>query len=174
MFQVITIIASLAIFINAILLIIQYSGGATVPDIDFAALFQSIWRLAIVTAALPLLSSTLGVIVATLLRLDISGRKAVAFEVGIQNVPLALTLIILSYTGYTMVDLILVPMLYGTFAALEGLAAVILWKCYTFVRTKCSDRKHGEDETRVQKPDVPEDIKEETLEMLNKTENNNA
>ena len=77
--------------------------------------------------ALGLIGIVLGYLGATLLRLPEAGRRAVAFETGIQNSPLALGIIIATFPEDKHDEMLWIPLLYALFViAVSGLITVVL------------------------------------------------
>ena len=85
----------------------------------------------------------LGYLSARGLGLAIPQRRAVSLETGVQNVPLAMAIILLSFPGEIQSEILVVPIFYGiTIAPLAALAALLLRR-----------RDHASVTPRIRNPD---------------------
>lgn len=77
---------------------------------------------------LGVLGFALGYLGATLLRTPAAGRRAVAFETGIQNSPLALGIILASFPAALHERLLWLPLLYALFVLLSASLLTLWWR----------------------------------------------
>jgi BASS family bile acid:Na+ symporter len=68
----------------------------------------------------------LGFFLARLLRQDANRSRTIALETGIQNGPLAVLIVTLTFTGEQQQQVLLIPVLYSLFIVLTS-TAVTLW-----------------------------------------------
>ncbi|GBN15898.1 hypothetical protein AVEN_144705-1 [Araneus ventricosus] len=80
-----------------------------------------------VILTLPLIGLSLGFSLATLLKQKVQVRKTIAIECGIQNVPISLTVIAMSFSLEDQEEIVLLPWLYG-FAMMTTCSII----CVTF------------------------------------------
>ncbi|WAS93219.1 bile acid:sodium symporter [Nannocystis punicea] len=85
---------------------------------------------AMVAAALGLgvLGFALGYLLAALLRVSRAGRRAIAFETGIQNSPLALGIILASFPAALHERMLWLPLLYALFVLLSASLLTLWWR----------------------------------------------
>ncbi|KAG8201851.1 hypothetical protein JTE90_027331 [Oedothorax gibbosus] len=102
--------------------------GCILEVIIFPNLFTSVPTiLYVILLLLPILGLALGYGIATIFRQKVPVCKTIAIECGIQNFPLALTIIALSFPQEMQKDIVLLPWLYG-FAMIVG--SIILCGIY--------------------------------------------
>jgi BASS family bile acid:Na+ symporter len=77
---------------------------------------------------LGMLGFALGYLGAALLRVSTAGRRAIAFETGIQNSPLALGIIIASFPEPMQQKLLWLPLLYALFVLLSASLLTLHWR----------------------------------------------
>lgn len=77
---------------------------------------------------LGVLGFALGYLGATLLRVSRPGRRAIAFETGIQNSPLALGIIVASFPPAAQDKLLWLPLLYALFVLLSASLLTLHWR----------------------------------------------
>jgi bile acid transporter len=70
----------------------------------------------------------LGYLLATLMKVDRPGRRAVAFETGIQNSPLALGIILASFPAALHERMLWLPLLYALFVLLSASLLTLWWR----------------------------------------------
>jgi len=75
---------------------------------------------------LGLFGMSLGFLLARLLRQDAVRSRTIALETGIQNGPLAVLIVLLTFQGQLQQDVLLIPVLYSLFIVLTS-TAVTLW-----------------------------------------------
>jgi len=92
-------------------------------------LLQVSWQVYLAATLLGPIGFTLGLASARLLRLQPPQARAVSLETGIQNAPLALGIIILSFDAVVQQEMLIAPMLYGVIVVpLSAMAAAIYRK----------------------------------------------
>lgn len=84
-------------------------------------------KLYAVILSLPIIGLTLGYALASLLKQNKNVRKTISIECGVQNVPVALTIIAMSFPLEMQEDIVLLPWLYG-FAMMTGCTII----CFTY------------------------------------------
>lgn len=77
---------------------------------------------------LGVLGFALGYLGATLLRVARPGRRAIAFETGIQNSPLALGIIMMSFPAAMHARMLWLPLLYALFVLLSASLLTLAWR----------------------------------------------
>jgi BASS family bile acid:Na+ symporter len=75
---------------------------------------------------LGLFGMALGYGLSRLLRQDTQRSRTIALETGIQNGPLAVLIVLLSFKGQDQQDILLIPVLYSLFIVLVS-SAVTVW-----------------------------------------------
>jgi BASS family bile acid:Na+ symporter len=75
---------------------------------------------------LGLVGMLLGFVLARLLRQDANRSRTIALETGIQNGPLAVLIVTLTFSGELQQQVLLIPVLYSLFIVLSS-TAVTLW-----------------------------------------------
>ncbi len=77
---------------------------------------------------LGVLGFALGWLGATLLKVPAAGRRAIAFETGIQNSPLALGIIVASFPAALQERMLWLPLLYALFVLLSASLLTLYWR----------------------------------------------
>jgi bile acid transporter len=77
---------------------------------------------------LGVLGMVLGDLAARAARLPVAQRRAVSFETGIQNSPLAFAIIATSFTGAVQTEMLKLPMLYALFVLLEATLVTLYYR----------------------------------------------
>ena len=90
-----------------------------------SALLQLDPRIVFAGLLLAPIGFTLGYLGARSIGLTASERRAVSLETGIQNVPLGLGIVVISFAGEIRQDILVLPLLYGV--AIAPLSAVAAW-----------------------------------------------
>jgi len=91
-----------------------------------AALLQVSWQVYLAATLLGPIGFLLGLGSARLLRLEPSRARAVSLETGIQNAPLALGIILISFDASVQREMLVAPMLYGVIVVpFSALAAAL-------------------------------------------------
>ena len=84
------------------------------------------WPVYFAAIGLGLVGMTLGFVLARLLRQDANRSRTIALETGIQNGPLAVLIVTLTFSGEQQQQVLLIPVLYSLFIVLSA-TAVTLW-----------------------------------------------
>ncbi|XP_077978233.1 uncharacterized protein LOC144433745 [Glandiceps talaboti] len=96
------------------------------------ALFLSSWKPYIVAVVYPMLSFAFGLLIPWLFRQSPPQRRTIAFETGVQNGALALTIInLMMARGVGNPEMAVVPSLHSVFVMIEGLVFVGIYQLYT-------------------------------------------
>jgi BASS family bile acid:Na+ symporter len=84
------------------------------------------WPVYVSSIGLGLFGMALGYGLSRLLRQDTQRSRTIALETGIQNGPLAVLIVLLSFKGQDQQDILLIPVLYSLFIVLVS-SAVTVW-----------------------------------------------
>jgi BASS family bile acid:Na+ symporter len=84
------------------------------------------WPVYCAAIGLGLVGMLLGFVLARLLRQDANRSRTIALETGIQNGPLAVLIVTLTFSGELQQQVLLIPVLYSLFIVLSS-TAVTLW-----------------------------------------------
>ena len=104
-----------------LLLIILIVGSNVLREADTMLMMDSsVYFAGVLLSPIGILLGYLG---ARLLRLETRQRRAVSLETGVQNVPLALAIILISFPGEIRSEILVVPIFYGL--AIVPLAALV-------------------------------------------------
>ena len=91
-------------------------------------MYKASWKIYIGSFFLPFLGFIFGYVVAIIFRMDSIRARTVALETGIQNFPLCMTLISLSFPRALIPKLALFPLLYGVFVLTNSCIFVMIYK----------------------------------------------
>ncbi|MCY1056283.1 bile acid:sodium symporter [Nannocystis sp. SCPEA4] len=91
-------------------------------------LAQTTPAMYVAAIGLGVLGFGLGYLLAALLRLERAGRRAIAFETGIQNSPLALGIILASFPAALHERMLWLPLLYALFVLLSASLLTLWWR----------------------------------------------
>jgi len=91
-----------------------------------ALLMQTGWPVYTASIGLGLIGMVLGYGISRLLRQDKRRARTIAMETGIQNGPLAVLIVLLSFKGTQQQEVLLIPVLYSLFIVLTS-SAVTMW-----------------------------------------------
>jgi BASS family bile acid:Na+ symporter len=91
-----------------------------------ALLLQTGWPVYTASIGLGLVGMALGYGISRLLRQDKRRARTIAMETGIQNGPLAVLIVLLSFKGTQQQEVLLIPVLYSLFIVLTS-SAVTMW-----------------------------------------------
>lgn len=115
----------------------SYSGAGLIflciilQIVMFPSMFDLVpWKLYLAVVLLPTLGLCIGYGLASIFRQTHPARKTIAFECGIQNVPLALTIISMSFRHQHQMDILVFPSLYGFSMMTSATVACLLYQCY--------------------------------------------
>ena len=103
-------------------------------------MYKASWKIYVGSFFLPFLGFGFGYVVAAIFRLDYTRARTVALETGIQNFPLCMTLISLSFPRELIPHLALFPLLYGVFVLTNSCIFVLIYK--VIIRLKKPEKKH--------------------------------
>jgi BASS family bile acid:Na+ symporter len=84
------------------------------------------WTVYLATIGLGVIGMVLGYVLARMLRQDPRRSRTIALETGIQNGPLAVLIVTLTFSGTMQQEVLLIPILYSLFIVLSS-TAVTLW-----------------------------------------------
>lgn len=84
------------------------------------------WTVYLATIGLGVIGMALGYALARLLRQDARRARTIALETGIQNGPLAVLIVTLTFSGTMQQEVLLIPILYSLFIVLSS-TVVTLW-----------------------------------------------
>ncbi|KAH3839318.1 ileal sodium/bile acid cotransporter-like [Dreissena polymorpha] len=87
----------------------------TLMSLLYPFMYRSSWKIYVGAFWLPFLGFAFGYVVAKIFRMNASHARTVALETGIQNFPLCMTLISLSFPKHIIPKIALFPLLYGVF-----------------------------------------------------------
>ena len=85
----------------------------TLVSLLYPFMYKASWKIYIGAFFLPFVGFVFGYVVAILFRMDNTWARTVALETGIQNFPLCMTLVSLSFPKELIPQLALFPLLYG-------------------------------------------------------------
>ena len=109
-------------------------------------MFLLSWKVYFGGLGQPLLGYGLGMTLGAISRRNIKEMRTIAYETGMQNVGLALTIISLSYTGLQRNYLSQYPLIYAIGQMVVGIGAVIIHRIVFAVRDKKCKRYDFEEE----------------------------
>nr|WP_279591222.1 hypothetical protein [Modestobacter marinus] len=87
---------------------------------NWQLLVESPWQVYVGAIGLPLLGMAAAYGYAGLLGMPVLDRRTLALEIGIVNGPLAITIVLLSFTGAVEQDVLLLPALYSLFVVITA------------------------------------------------------
>ena len=93
---------------------------------NYQLLSTTPWNVYFASIGLGLIGITLGYVLARLLKQDNRRSRTIALETGIQNGPLAILVVLLTFNGQMQQDVLLIPVLYSLFIVLVS-TAVTVW-----------------------------------------------
>ena len=105
--------------------VIVFLVGSWVPR-NWQLLLDTGFPVYIGSVGLGLAGFALGFGLSRLLRQDTRRSRTIALETGIQNGPLAVLIVVLSFTGTQQQEVLLIPVLYSLFIVLTS-SAVVVW-----------------------------------------------
>ncbi|CAC5426359.1 SLC10A2 [Mytilus coruscus] len=100
----------------------------TLLSIQYPFMYHSTWRIYIGTLILPFAGFLFGYLVALLLRQDHVRCRTIALETGIQNFPLCMSLLTLTYSNDVFAEISLFPLLYGVTCILCSLVFLGIYR----------------------------------------------
>ena len=102
-------------------------------------MYKASWKIYVGSFFLPFVGFIFGYVVAVIFRMDQKRARTVALETGIQNFPLCMTLISLSFPRELIPYLALFPLLYGVFVLTNSCIFVFIYK--VIHRLKANNKK---------------------------------
>lgn len=100
----------------------------TLISLLYPFMYKASWKIYVGSFFLPFVGFSFGYAVAVIFRMDQIRARTVALETGIQNFPLCMTLISLSFPRELIPHLALFPLLYGVFVLTNSCIFVIIYK----------------------------------------------
>ncbi|KAJ8307922.1 hypothetical protein KUTeg_014527 [Tegillarca granosa] len=103
----------------------------TLLSVQYPFMYQSSWKIYFAAFALPMIGFAFGFCVAALFRMEQAHRRTVALETGIQNFPLCMTLLTLTFTREIFAKISLFPLMYGVTCIICSMICVAIYKLVT-------------------------------------------
>ena len=100
----------------------------TFISLRFPYMYYASWEIYVGAFVLPFVGFLFGYIVAAICRQDAVRCRTIALETGIQNFPLCMTILILTFTKEVFAQISLFPLLYGITCIICSLMFLILYK----------------------------------------------
>ncbi|KAL3865793.1 hypothetical protein ACJMK2_043147 [Sinanodonta woodiana] len=100
----------------------------TLVSVLYPFMYQSSWKIYVGSFFLPFVGFAFGYLVALIFRQDHIRCRTIALETGIQNFPLSMTLISLSFPQHMIPKIGLFPLLYGVFVLSNSCLFVLGYK----------------------------------------------
>ncbi|XP_077868697.1 uncharacterized protein LOC144359418 [Saccoglossus kowalevskii] len=123
-------------------------------------LFSLSWKPYIVAFFYPILAFVLGYLIPWMCRQKPPQRRTIAFETGVQNGALALTIINLMFSrgqGANALEMMIVPSLHSIFVVVEGLALVGVYRLWIRYRDNLTKKSDVEMKSLDEKKEKPTD-----------------
>ena len=105
--------------------VILFLAGSWIPR-NYQLLLSTHWTVFLASIALGLVGMLLGYWLSRLLRQDANRSRTISLETGIQNGPLGVLIVTLTFTGEMQQQVLLIPVLYSLFIVLSS-SAVTVW-----------------------------------------------
>ena len=109
-------------------------------SVRFPFMYYASWRIYIGAIVLPFAGFLFGYIVARICRQDHVRCRTIALETGIQNFPLCMTLLILTFSKSMFAQISLFPLLYGVTCIICSLVFLAIYKIVQKVQSR-KDKK---------------------------------
>jgi len=119
----------------------------TLISLSYPFMYNSPWQIYLGSFCLPFIGFAFGYIVAKLFRLNAVMARTVALETGVQNFPLCMTVITLSFPSHVISKLALFPLLSGVFIITNScvfLFAYLIVKKIKSIRSGDNDQPRKE------------------------------
>ena len=107
---------------------------------NYQLLIVTPWYVYFAAVGLGLFGMVLGYAVAKLLKQDNNRSRTIALETGIQNGPLAVLIVTLSFSGTMQQEVLLIPVLYSLFIVLTSSAVTVWFRRLSSRETQARDR----------------------------------
>ena len=119
----------------------------TLMSVLYPFMYNATWKIYLGAFLLPFAGFLFGYIVASICRMEHLQRRTVALETGIQNFPLCMTLLSLSFSREVFAEISLFPLLYGVTCILASIVFAVAYQCRTGLNAKFrtqNDRRHND------------------------------
>lgn len=97
------------------------------------------WTVYLATIGLGVIGMALGYALARLLRQDARRARTIALETGIQNGPLAVLIVTLTFSGTMQQEVLLIPILYSLFIVLSSTVVTLWFRAITLREERTRD-----------------------------------
>ncbi|XP_062572326.1 ileal sodium/bile acid cotransporter-like [Saccostrea cucullata] len=115
----------------------------TLLSLLYPFMYSASWKIYLGAILLPFVGFLFGYIVASIFRMEHFQRRTVALETGIQNFPLCMTLLSLSFSRDRFAEISLFPLLYGVTCILASVVFAGIFRIVKVFATKSSERKEN-------------------------------
>lgn len=105
-------------------------------SVRFPYIYRATWKSYVGGFSLPSVGITVGFVVPKLLRMDYSYARTVAIETALQNFPLCMGAITLSFSRQHTFKLLLVPLVTGLAIMVNCLTLVIVYRLMKIIKTR--------------------------------------
>ena len=95
---------------------------------NWQLLTESPWQVYVAAIGLPLLGMLAAYAYARVIGLRVPDRRTFSLEIGIVNGPLAITIVVLSFSGALQQEVLLLPALYSLFVVLTATAVTLVYR----------------------------------------------
>ena len=95
---------------------------------NWQLLVESPWQVYVAAIGLPLLGMLAAYGYARVIGLRVPDRRTFSLEIGIVNGPLAITIVVLSFSGVLQQEVLLLPALYSLFVVLTATAVTLVYR----------------------------------------------
>lgn len=123
-------------------------------SVENRRVFLTTWKPFVASVVMPFCAFLVGYMCSCIACLENRKRKTIAIETGIQNFPLCMTVLSLSFPTKLFIILSVYPLLYGIVSVVDGLAIVVAQKLIDIAMEK------------YKKPGISDEAKE--MEVLNR------
>lgn len=130
-FQCGSVAGAIAVVLTLILISVMYP-----------FMYRASWAIYLGAFLLPTTGFMFGYLVATIFRMDTPRRITVSLETGIQNFPLCMTLLTLTFDKGMFAQISLFPLLYGVSCIVCSILFLFVYKGVVFVRNRRKKEKY--------------------------------
>lgn len=99
-------------------------------------MYKATWKIYIGAILLPFVGFIFGYFVASVCRMEPFRRRTVALETGIQNFPLCMTLLSLSFSREVFAEISLFPLLYGVTCIVASVIFAVIYRIVAAFKAK--------------------------------------
>lgn len=99
-------------------------------------MYKATWKIYIGAILLPFVGFIFGYFVASVCRMESFRRRTVALETGIQNFPLCMTLLSLSFSREVFAEISLFPLLYGVTCIVASVIFAVIYRIVATFKAK--------------------------------------